>query len=281
MKRRFATTAIVAALSLAAPALADGLNPHGSFTFKRVKPPSGGTGKRITVQIDPAARLAAAPPKAAEAEDEATVPAIPAAPAVLEWYWSEVSPKLEDSQPGRLAKAVTHLGNAPAGEGVAAPRLQLMQDIASAHGAEILAATIGTDVSPALVLAVIGIESSGRTDALSGAGASGLMQLMPATAERFGVTDATVAAQNIKGGVAYLNWLMKEFDRDPIMVLAGYNAGENAVKSHEGVPPFAETRAYVPKVLAAWAVARGLCLTPPELITDGCVFAVKRIASDG
>jgi hypothetical protein len=59
------------------------------------------------------------------------------------------------------------------------------------------------------------------------------------------------------------------------MVLAAYNAGENAVKSNGGVPPYAETRAYVPKVLAAWAVARGLCTTPPVLVTDGCVFAVK------
>ena len=86
------------------------------------------------------------------------------------------------------------------------------------------------------------------------------MQLMPATAERFGVADRTLPADNIKGGVAYLNVLMKLFDRDPAMVLAAYNAGENAVKSHGGVPPFDETRAYVPKVLAAWSVARGLCL---------------------
>ncbi|MDH5452014.1 MAG: lytic transglycosylase domain-containing protein, partial [Paracoccaceae bacterium] len=96
-----------------------------------------------------------------------------------------------------------------------------------------------------------------------------------ATAERFGVEDSVDAGQNIKGGVAYLDWLMKEFNRDPVMVLAAYNAGENAVKSNGGVPPYAETRAYVPKVLAAWAVARGLCITPPELTTDGCVFAVK------
>lgn len=66
---------------------------------------------------------------------------------------------------------------------------------------------------------------------------------------------------------------MGEFDRDPILVLAGYNAGEGSVRKHAGVPPFAETRDYVPKVLAAFQVAQGLCLTPPELISDGCVFA--------
>ncbi len=153
--------------------------------------------------------------------------------------------------------------------------MQALQDIARAHGTDILKATIGTQVSPALVLAVIGIESGGRKDAVSSAGAVGLMQLIPATADRFGVRDSADPVQNIKGGVAYLDWLMNEFNGDPLMVLAAYNAGENAVKSNGGVPPYTETRDYVPKVLAAWTVARGLCVTPPELVSDGCVFAVK------
>ena len=157
---------------------------------------------------------------------------------------------------------------------VASPRLAVMQGIAKVQGIEILKSTIGTDVSPALVLAVMTIESAGKADAVSRAGAQGLMQLMPATAARFGVKDSLVPAQNIAGGVKYLNWLMSEFDNDPIMVLAGYNAGEGSVRKYAGVPPFAETRDYVPKVLAAFQVARGLCLTPPELISDGCVFAL-------
>ena len=98
------------------------------------------------------------------------------------------------------------------------------------------------------------------------------MQLMPATAERFGVQDSLSPSENIGGGVAYLDWLMEQFDGDPIMVLAGYNAGEGSVQKYKGVPPFPETRDYVPKVLAAFQVARGLCLTPPELVSDGCVF---------
>lgn len=98
------------------------------------------------------------------------------------------------------------------------------------------------------------------------------MQLMPATAERFGVSDTTVAADNIRGGVAYLDWLLQEFGGDPILALAGYNAGENAVKRAGGVPDYPETRGYVPKVLAAWSVAKGLCRTPPQLVSDGCVF---------
>jgi soluble lytic murein transglycosylase-like protein len=158
---------------------------------------------------------------------------------------------------------------------VAAPRLQDVQDIAERHGKDLLRESIGTRVSPALALAVISVESGGRADAESGAGAQGLMQLMPATAERFGVTDRLDAVENIRGGIRFLDFLMEKFGDDPIMVLAGYNAGENAVTANGGVPDYAETRDYVPKVLAAWEVARGLCLTPPELLSDGCVFRVS------
>jgi len=70
---------------------------------------------------------------------------------------------------------------------------------------------------------------------------------------------------------------MREFDGDPLMVIAAYNAGENAVRRNGGVPPYAETRDYVPKVLAAWQVARGLCATPPELVSDACVFVADAL----
>ena len=164
---------------------------------------------------------------------------------------------------------------------VGTPRMQTLQRIVQSHGIDILKSTIGTEVSPALVLAVISVESAGKTDAVSHAGAQGLMQLMPATADRFGVTDSMNSSQNIKGGVAYLDWLLKEFSRDPVLALAGYNAGEGAVGKHNGVPPFAETRAYVPKVLAAWNIARGMCVTPPQLVSDGCVFLSQSAASGG
>lgn len=174
-------------------------------------------------------------------------------------------------------RALTLIANPPGGGGVAAPRLQTLQNIAQAHGQDILRETVGTHVSPALVVALIAVESAGRVDVESSAGAVGLMQLMPATAARFGVTDRTNPSENIKAGVAYLSWLMTHFDHDPIMVLAGYNAGEGAVMANSGVPPYAETRNYVPKVLAAFQVAKGLCLTPPELVSDGCVFAVSNM----
>ena len=238
------------------------------FTFNPVKPPApGSTGQRITGQIEPQPAAAARP----------AAPSSPAAtpgPVVgrYGWFWDAVSPDLEQSGPGRLEPALIQIANAAADQRIAAPRLTDLLGIARAHRAELLLNTVGTRVSPALVLAVIAVESSGRADAVSSAGAVGLMQLIPATAERFGVADSLNAGQNIKGGVSYLDWLLREFDGDPIMALAGYNAGENAVKRHGGVPPYAETRDYVPKVLAAFAVARNLCKSPPMLSSDGGVF---------
>lgn len=250
---------------------------QADFTFKRVKPPKGGS-KRIRVQItDPLP-----PPGKAQSPTPVAAPPLAtpnanssngAAPAAqMAWFWTEVSPDLAASGPGRLDKALRHLLNAPQGQAAPEPRLDTLMRISQEHGIDILRATVGTQVSPALVLAVISVESGGRSDAQSHAGAAGLMQLMPGTAEQYGVTDRLDPAQSIKGGTAYLDRLMTAFDNDPILVLAGYNAGENAVKTNDGVPPYAETRDYVPKVLAAFRVARGVCLTPPELISDGCVF---------
>lgn len=273
----YLTAMFIGAVTIAAtPARAEegAAGGRGDFTFKRMAAPPTGQGPKITVQIDPAAYAAwmqgkgtsgeAAPPVSASAGG---------APAVTgwEWFWADVAAERTAAGPANLARALAALDE----KGASAPRLQHLQDIAARYGRTILAATVGTDVSPALVVALIAIESSGRALAESAAGAQGLMQLVPGTAERFGVADATDPADNIRGGVAYLDWLMTEFDRDPILALAGYNAGERAVAEAGGVPPFAETRAYVPKVLNAWRVARGLCRTPPELVTDGCVFAVQ------
>lgn len=250
---------------------AEAPRPFPTFEAKRVGVPKVGQ-KRITIQIDPEAQkaaLAVPKPDPQEAPSEESPPASTPL-GQYSWFWDRVSPSIFDVQPGRLDTIMEVI----AGSGkIVAPRLQHMQTIAKDNGVEILKSTVGTKVSPALVLAVISVESSGRTDAVSSAGAQGLMQLMPDTAARFGVKDSMIAAENIAGGVKYLDWLMGEFGGDPVLVLAGYNAGEGSVRTHDGVPPFAETRDYVPKVLAAFQVARGLCLTPPQLITDGCVFA--------
>lgn len=277
MPKAFLATAAILCGSLAFPTLAE------DVTFRRVKVGDAVPGKRITVQIDPeeqARYLAALPkvdpdgvdlPEPVAATESPTEAPAPTPASSYAWYWDTVPTGLGDGN-GRFDLALATLTQGPGGAAVRAPRLQHLQEVADEYGIEILKATVGTDVSPALVLAVIGIESAGVSDAVSHAGAVGLMQLIPATAERFGVTDATDPVQNIKGGVAYLDWLLNEFDNDPVMVLAAYNAGEGAVRANQGVPPYAETRDYVPKVLAAWQVAQALCVSAPLLVTDPCVF---------
>ena len=105
-------------------------------------------------------------------------------------------------------------------------------------------------VEPALVQAVITAESGFNPNALSRKGASGLMQLMPDTARRYGVQNIFDPVENIHGGVRYLRDLLAMFNGDMRLALAGYNAGENAViRAGNQVPPYAETKSYVPKVI--------------------------------
>ena len=279
---RFAGLACAALMALASAASGQEPASYPDFTFKRVKPPDSGAARRITVQITEPSFMLRAPRASNNPRRETDQP--PAAGGegrsdgigALAWFWEHVSPSITGGSPGRLEDAMHALTKAPAGTFAPAPRLDALRQIADAHGIEILTATVGTRVSPALVLAVISVESSGRPAAVSTAGAQGLMQLMPATAARFGVTNAFQPRENIRGGVAYLDFLLSEFGYDPILAIAAYNAGEGAVARNGGVPPFAETRDYVPKVLAAFQVARGLCQTPPELVTDGCVFVRGR-----
>jgi len=103
------------------------------------------------------------------------------------------------------------------------------------------------DVSPALVDSVIQVESNYNPNAVSPKGAQGLMQLMPATARRFGVKNSFDAKQNIEGGVRYLKFLQQTF-KDDRLAIAAYNAGEGAVAKYGNVPPYAETMNYVAKV---------------------------------
>ena len=117
-----------------------------------------------------------------------------------------------------------------------------------AYNAEIAAAAREFGVEEAVVRAVIHAESAFNPMALSHAGAQGLMQLMPATARRFGVSNSYDAQQNIRGGVQYLAWLLKRFNGDLTLAAAGYNAGEGAVDRHKGVPPYSETQRYVVRV---------------------------------
>ena len=105
-------------------------------------------------------------------------------------------------------------------------------------------------LEPYLVLAIIATESNFNAHALSPKRAQGLMQLIPETASRFGVRNAMDPAQNLRGGMAYLRWLMAYFEGDIVLVAAAYNAGEGAVERYRGVPPYAETRDYVRRILS-------------------------------
>lgn len=104
-------------------------------------------------------------------------------------------------------------------------------------------------LDPNLVLAVVEAESGFNSRAKSPKNAQGLMQLIPATASRFGVKDVWDPEQNLRGGMAYLRWLLDHFDGDVKLALAGYNAGENAVERHGGIPPYNETQNYVKKII--------------------------------
>jgi soluble lytic murein transglycosylase-like protein len=115
---------------------------------------------------------------------------------------------------------------------------RLVEELARRHG-----------VDPRLALAIARVESNFDPSAVSARNALGVMQLIPATAARFGVRDPLDPTQNVKGGLAYLRWLMATFDGDLVKVVAAYNAGEGNVQRHGGVPPFSETRDYVRKVL--------------------------------
>ena len=124
------------------------------------------------------------------------------------------------------------------------------------YDGHIEAAANETNVEAALIRAVISVESGYNASARSPKGAMGLMQLMPETARRYGVKDIRDPGQNIQGGARYLKDLMAMFGNDLKLVLAAYNAGEEAVMKYgRRIPPFAETVAYVPKVMGHYKKA--------------------------
>jgi Transglycosylase SLT domain/Sel1 repeat len=122
------------------------------------------------------------------------------------------------------------------------------------EGVEQVVATLAPryGLDPAMVLAVIRVESGFDPKAVSPKGAQGLMQLIPATASRFGVRDPFDPLQSLQGGMAYLRWLLRRFRGDLSLALAGYNAGEGAVERFGGVPPFPETQRYIRLVNQAY-----------------------------
>lgn len=156
----------------------------------------------------------------------------------------DFAPKPAPARPAATKRSVRGGGGRPHG----APErwASLVEAVAAAHR-----------LDPALVAAVIRVESNWQPRAVSPKGARGLMQLMPATARRLGVSKAFDPVQNVSGGVRYLSLLADRFGENEVeKVLAAYNAGEGAVEEYEGIPPYRETREYVRKVLALWDAAR-------------------------
>lgn len=190
-----------------------------------------------------------------------------AAPAAAD-FWSLTSPLAGAARPGRMAGAAEAAARLGHGGGAA----QRVAAVLARHGAAVAAAARSAGVSPPLLLALVSVESGGDARAVSARGAQGLGQLMPQTAARFGVRDAFDPAQNLRGAAAYLDALLRRYDGDAVLALAAYNAGEGAVARHGGVPPFPETRAYVPDVLAHWRAARGWCARRPSLPRHPCLL---------
>jgi soluble lytic murein transglycosylase-like protein len=121
---------------------------------------------------------------------------------------------------------------------------------ASRYDSMIEKAALSASVEPNLLRAVIVVESGFNSRAVSKRGAVGLMQLMPATAIRFGVSNPYDPRENVHAGARYLKFLINRFGQDVRLALAAYNAGEEAVERNGGrIPPFTETMAYVPRVL--------------------------------
>jgi soluble lytic murein transglycosylase-like protein len=129
-------------------------------------------------------------------------------------------------------------------------------------------------IDPRFIHAVIWQESKYKPQALSHAGAQGLMQLMPATARRFGCADPSDMAANVDAGTKYLSWLLKRFNGDVTLALAGYNAGEGAVDKYNGVPPYNETQNYVRKIVAKYGK------TVHPVMTEVNEFAVEAVVSE-
>ena len=156
-------------------------------------------------------------------------------------FRSQHAPAQPLSAPAAQAAAVR--GKVPAAAAAQRARAfaPLLRDAARAHG-----------LPEALLQAVVEVESGFRADAVSPKGAVGLMQLMPGTARALRVRDARDPAANLDGGARYLKELLAQHDNDLALALAAYNAGPAAVQRNGGIPPFAETRRYVPKVITRY-----------------------------
>lgn len=186
--------------------------------------------------------LARAPEGTADREQERAEPLVPAALVAPAVTWSARVPRMASVRPAPLNAVLARRSLL----------LPLIERVGKRHG-----------VRHALLQAVIDVESGFRADVRSPKGAVGLMQLMPATAARYGRFDLTVAAQNLDVGARHLRELIDRFEGDVELALAAYNAGEGAVAKYGNrIPPYAETRAYVDAVVARYGHYSRMAATP-------------------
>jgi len=156
-----------------------------------------------------------------------------------------------DRTSGRLVRTATA---SPAPAVAPAELVSMLDAIAAQYGVE-----------QSLVHSMIRAESNYNARAVSPKGAMGMMQLIPATAKRFGVTNPFDTRENIEGGVKYLRFLLDYYNDDYPKAIAAYNAGENAVDKYRGIPPYAETQSYVVRVSSNLKAARGKSKVAPVL----------------
>ncbi|MFK7943732.1 MAG: lytic transglycosylase domain-containing protein [Paracoccaceae bacterium] len=188
------------------------------------------------------------------------------------WFWGLVSPRRTGEGAERWPYVLAVIDKARASGKPVYGSTAMTRRILRDYEAVLQREAKRRNVSLPFLVAVIAVESAGKIKARSHVGAQGLMQLMPATAHRFGVKNAYAPAQNIRAGAQYLDWLLRRFGDDAVLALAGYNAGEGAVDKYRGVPPYRETRAYVAKVAGAFAVASNLCTQPPRDARAPCIL---------
>ena len=190
----------------------------------------------------------------------------------FKWFWGEVSTSKAAASRARWGTVMSVIeGGRARGKAVFGSRATARR-ILNDYREFLVKEAKRRNVSLPLLIAVIAVESNGKQTARSPKGAGGLMQLMPQTALRFGVSDRYTPSQNIRGGAHYLDWLLRRYNGDAVLALAGYNAGEGAVDRFKGVPPYAETRDYVAKVAGAYAAARMLCVSPPRSPRGTCAL---------